>query len=97
MNDPFENFKQNQSQNKEDDPIRGFPDLNTKLVPWVEDRVKSNLGKDLEKGTDIFKQAINLIKSALIVIGTLIMVPALLRLMYEFSAWAFDQAGKVFP
>ena len=95
MLDPFENQKNEIYQPPVQDT--GFPDFNVRWLPQFDEEIKSKTGKNLEKGTDILKKTSNFYMYGLVLIALLIILPAILRLVYEFSRWAFDAAGNIFP
>jgi len=94
--DPFET---KQSEIYQPPPVQDeFPDFNVqKLLPQLEDEVKTITGRNLEKGSDILKKSMSLYWVALGLTALLIILPALLRLLFEFSSWAYEWAGKIFP
>ena len=75
----------------------GFPDFNTRWLPLFDEGIKTKTGKTLEQGTDILKKTSNLYMYGVGLIALLIILPAILRFLYEFSRWAFDAAGNIFP
>lgn len=93
--DLFENQKQEiyQPPLVKDD----FPDLNARWLPQDEEGIKTKIGSNLEKGSDIFKKAMNFYWFGLGLTALIIILPALIRLLYEFSNWAYDNAGNIFP
>lgn len=93
--DPFENQKTEIYQPPAQDA--GFPDFNTKWLPQFEEGIKTKIGKKLEQGTDILKKGSNFYIYGLGLIALLIILPAILRFLYEFSRWAFENAGNIFP
>lgn len=93
--DPFENQKHEIYQPPVQDT--GFPDFNTRWLPQFDEGIKTKTGKNLEKGADILKKTSNLYMYGLGLIALLIILPAILRFLYEFSRWAFDLAGNIFP
>jgi hypothetical protein len=92
--DPFENQKTEIYQPPAQDA--GFPDFNTKWMPQFEEGIKTKVGTNLEKGSDILKKSSSLYVYALGLIALLIFFPAILRFLYEFSRWAFDISGNIF-
>ncbi len=78
-------------------PDTGFPDLNTQWLPPFEEGVKTKTGKNLEKGSDILKKAMSLYWFGLGLTALIIILPAMLRFLYEFSNWAYENAGTIFP
>jgi len=93
--DPFENQKHEIYQPPVQDA--GFPDFNAKWLPQFEEGIKTKTGKTLEQGTDILKKTSNFYMYGLGLIALLIILPAILRFLYEFSRWAFENAGNIFP
>jgi len=93
--DPFENQKHEIYQPPVQDT--GFPDFNTRWLPQFDEGIKTKTGKTLEQGTDILKKTSNLYMYGVGLIALLIILPAFLRFLYEFSRWAFDAAGNIFP
>ena len=93
--DPFENQKYEIYQPPVQDA--GFPDFSAKWIPQLDEGIKTKTGKILEEGTDIFKKSSNFYMYGLGLIALLIVLPAILRFLYEFSRWAFENAGNIFP
>ena len=97
MYDPFENNSKRNVQDETNVENFKLPDFNTSWMPPFEEGIKTKVGRGIEKGTDIIKKTSNLYIYGLLLIILIIILPAILRLVYEFSSWAFDLAGKVFP
>ena len=99
MFDPFEN--QNPKQEIYQPPTiqDDFPDFNfnTKWLPQFEEGIKTQTGKSLEKGSEILKKAANFYMYGLALAALIIFLPAIARFLYEFSRWAYDRAGNIFP
>jgi len=95
MLDPFEN----QSQEIFQPPTQEnqFPDFNTRWLPQINDGIKTKTGKNLEKGSDILKKASSFYIYGLGLSALVIILPAIIRFLYEFSSWAYDKAGNIFP
>jgi hypothetical protein len=74
-----------------------FPDFNTKWLPQFEEGIKTKTGKIIEQGTDILRKASNFYIFSLGLVALLIILPAIIRFLYEFSSWAYDAAGNIFP
>lgn len=93
--DPFENQQQELWQ----PPTQNiqFPDINTKWLPQLDEGIKTKAGKNLEKGSDILKKASSFYVYTLGLIALIIFLPAIVRFLYEFSSWAYEMAGKIFP
>lgn len=93
--DLFENQKQ---EIYNPAPIQdNFPDLNTKWFPQFDEEIKTKIGSDLDKGSDILKKAMSLYWFGLGLTTLLIILPAIIRFLYEFSNWAYDKSGNIFP
>ncbi len=93
--DLFENQKQEIYQPP---PVQNdFPDFNTKWLPQFEEGIKTKVGNNLEKGSDILKKATGLYWFGLGLTILLIFLPAILRFIYEFSRYLFEKAGNIFP
>ncbi len=95
--DPFKSDQQENYPISNLDNTPQFPDFNTQWMPQFEEGVKTKLGSNIEKGTDIIKKASNLYLFAIGLVALLMILPPLGRLMYEFSKWSFDFVGKIFP
>ena len=93
--DPFENQQHEIYQPPV--PDNQFPDFNTRWLPQFEDGIKTKTGKNLDKGSDILKKSCNFYMYGLGLAALIIILPAIARFLYEFSSWAFDAAGKIFP
>ena len=74
-----------------------FPNLNTKWMPQFDEDIKTKIGSNLEKGSDILKKGTNLYWFGLGLTALIIILPAILRFLFEFSRWAYDRAGAIFP
>lgn len=95
MLDPFEKHKQEVYQPP---PIQDeFPNFNSRWMPEFEEGIKTKIGKSLEKGADIFKKASNFYLYGLGLIALIIILPAIIKFLIEFSRWAYDWAGAIFP
>ena len=93
--DPFENQNHEIYQPPAQD--NQFPDFNTRWLPQFDEGVKTKTGKTIEQGTDILKKGSSFYMYGLGLIALIIILPAILRFLYEFSRWAFDAAGNIFP
>lgn len=93
--DLFENQKHEVYQ----PPVQNnqFPDFNTRWLPQFDEGIKTKTGKSLDQGSDILKKASNFYVYGLGLTALIIIFPAIARFLYEFSRWAFDAAGKIFP
>ena len=93
--DPFENHKQEkyQAPSVHDE----FLNFNTRWIPDFDEGIKTKIGKSLEKGADVFKKASNFYMYGLVLIALIIILPAIIKFLMEFSSWAFDAAGNIFP
>jgi hypothetical protein len=93
--DPFENPKQEIYQ----PPVQEnqFPDFNARWIPQFNEGIKTKTGKNLEKGSDIFKKGSSFYIYGLGLTALIIILPAIIRFLYEFSRWAYDRAGNIFP
>jgi hypothetical protein len=97
MQDPFKkNVPQNYPQEAKESSFL-FPDFNAQMLPRFDEGNKTKTSKNIDKGTDILKSTANLYMYGLGVVALLIFLPAILRLLYEFSCWAYDFAGTIFP
>lgn len=74
-----------------------FPNFNTKWMPQFDEEIKTKIGNNLEKGSDILKKGTNLYWFGLGLTALIIILPAILRFLFEFSRWAYDGAGAIFP
>ncbi len=97
MYDPFKESMQKNTPAENTDINSTFLDFNTKWLPQLDEDTKTKFGKTIEKGTDITKKAFNLYMYGLALTVLIIILPVLLRLAYEFSTWAFDFVGNIFP
>ena len=97
MYDPFEESLKKNNSIKNMGTSSNFPDFNTRFFPDFEEGAKSKTGKNLDKGTEIIKSAMNVYLFGLGLASLLIILPVLLRFLYEFSSWAFDKVGNIFP
>ena len=101
--DPFENNHNvyGQQTRNPNDPNYSignvFPDFNSQWMSQPEEGIKSKIGKDIEKGTDIAKKASNFYLYGIGLIALLILLPPFWRFVYELSSWAFDHVGNMFP
>lgn len=93
--DPFEN--QNQEIHQPQPLDNQFPDFNTRWLPPFEEGIKTKTGKNLEKGSDILKKASNFYFLGIGVVALIIFLPTIVRFLYEFSSWAYEAAGNIFP
>ena len=93
--DPFENQKHEIYQPPAKDSQ--FPDFNTRWLPQVDEGIKTKTGKSLDQGSDILKKASNFYIYGLGLTALIIFLPAIVRFLYEFSSWAYEAAGNVFP
>lgn len=93
--DPFENQEQEIYQPPQ--VQNDFPDFNTRWLPQFDEGIKTKIGSILEKGSDIFKKSMNLYWVVLGLTALIIILPAIIRFLYEFSNWAYDWAGNIFP
>ena len=93
--DPFENQKHEIYQPPAQD--NQFPDFNTRWLPQFEEGIKSKTGKKLDQGSDILKKASNFYIYGLGLVALIIFLPAIVRFLYEFSSWAYEAAGNIFP
>ncbi|HEC66930.1 MAG TPA: hypothetical protein ENI23_16770 [bacterium] len=94
MLDPFEDHKQDIYQPP---PVQdGFPDFNTRWAPEIDEGIKTKTGEGLDKGTDVLKKASNFYIYGLGLIALIIILPAILRFLYELSRWAYNWAGNIF-
>ena len=93
--DPFENQEQEiyQPPAVQDD----FPNFNTKWMPEFDEGIKTKIGSNLEKSSDILKKSTNLYWIGLGLTALIFILPAILRFIFEFSRWAYDGAGSIFP
>ncbi len=93
--DPFENHKQEIYQPP---PVQdGFPDFNARWIPEFDEGIKTKIGENLEKGSDVTKKASKFYMYGLGLIALIIILPAIMKFLIEFSSWAFDAAGNIFP
>ena len=74
-----------------------FPNFNTGWLPVPEEELTTRTAKNLEKGSQTLKKASGFYFYGLGLAFLLIILPAIIRLFYEFSAWAFEKAGTIFP
>lgn len=74
-----------------------FPSFDMKAFPHFEENVESKTGKGIEKGIEIVKKAAGFYMYGLGLTALLIFLPTMLRFLYEFSQWAFDAVGNIFP
>ncbi len=74
-----------------------FPTINTKWLPQFDDEIKTHVGSNLEKGSDILKKAMSLYWFGLGFTALIIILPAILRFLSEFSKWAYERSGNIFP
>ena len=95
MHDPFENQKQEIYQPPAID--NQFPDFNTRWLPQFDEGIKTKTGKNLEKGSDILKKSASFYRYGIGLTALLIILPAIVRFLYEFSSWAYKAVGKIFP
>ncbi|MDM8535870.1 hypothetical protein QUF70_03880 [Desulfobacterales bacterium HSG17] len=88
----------NQKQETTSPPMQnaGFPNFNTTWIPHDES-IKTKTGKNLDKGTDILKKTFNFVFVIVGLIILMIFLPTIFRFFYEFSSWAYDEAGNIFP
>ncbi|MFH2059393.1 MAG: hypothetical protein ABIJ59_10895 [Pseudomonadota bacterium] len=93
--DPFETQKQTINYPPAQDSQ--FPDFNTRWLPQFEEGIETKTGKNLEKGSDILKKASSFYFFGIGLIALIIFLPAIVRFLYEFSRWAYDGAGNIFP
>ncbi len=93
--DPFEHPKQEIYQPPI--PDNQFPDFNTRWLPQFEEGIKTKTGKNLDKGSDIIKKSCNFYMYGLGLAALIIFLPAIVRFLYEFSSWAYEAAGNIFP
>lgn len=98
MFDPFENKKQKTEIYQPPVGEAGFPDfINTQWpIPSFEEGIKTKIGNNLEKGTDILKKASNFYFFALGLIALIIFFPTIIRFLYEISSWLYEVIGKLF-
>ena len=93
--DPFENQK---TEIYQPAPVQDdFPDFNTRWLPQIDEGIKTKTGSSLEKWSDILRKAMNLYWFGLGLTALIIILPAIIRFLYEFSNWAYDSAGNIFP
>ena len=96
MQDPFEgSLEKNSPVSIETNS--SFPDFNTQWLPPFEEGPHTKLGSTIEKGTHIAKKTFGFYMCGLGLIALISILPVLLRFMYEFSSWAFDKVGNIFP
>ena len=93
--DPFENQKHEVYQPSTQD--NQFPDFNTQWLPQFEEGIKTKTGKSLDQGSDILKKASGFYFFGLGLTALIIFLPAIVRFLYEFSSWAYEAAGNIFP
>lgn len=93
--DPFEKPKQEIFQPPP--TSNEFPNFNTRWIPEFDEGIKTKAGESLEKGADILKKASNLYLYGLGLTCLIIILPVIIRFIYEFSGWAYDWAGNIFP
>lgn len=74
-----------------------FSDFNIKWIPPFEEGIKTKTGKNIDKVVDITKKAAGFYMYGLGLVALLIILPAIVRFLYEFSRWAYEAAGNVFP
>ena len=74
-----------------------FPDFNTRWLPVPEEELTTRTAKNLEKGSETLKKASGFYFYGLGFLFLMITLPAIIRLFYEFSAWAYEKAGNIFP
>ena len=95
MNDPFEPQKTEIYQPPSQEP--NFSDFNIRWLPTFDEGIKTKIGTNLEKGSDILKKASSFYVYGLGLVTLLIILPPVIRFLYEFSSWLFDVAGNLFP
>ena len=93
--DIFEN--QNQEIHQPPAVQDEFPNFNTRWMPDFDEGIKTKIGSNLEKGSDILKKSTNLYWISLGLTALVIILPAILRFIYELSRWAYNGAGSIFP
>ena len=93
--DPFEDLKQEiyQPPAVQDE----FPNFNTRWMPQFDEGIKTKIGSNLEKGSEILKKSTTFYWIGLGLTALIIILPAILRFLFEFSRWAYDGAGAIFP
>ena len=74
-----------------------FPDFNTRWLPQFDEGIKTKTGKSLDQGSDILKKSCSFYIYGLGLAALVIILPAIVRFLYEFSRWAYEAAGNVFP
>lgn len=94
--DPFEKPKQ---EIYPPPPVPNeFPNFNTRwIMPEFGEGIKTRVGESLEKGADILKKASNFYLYGIGLVALIIILPAIIRFLYEFSGWAYDWSGRIFP
>ncbi len=95
MNDPFKTQEAEIFHPEGHDS--SFPDFNTRWLPTFDEDIKTKAGMNLEKGSDILKKASSFYMYGLGLIALLIILPAILRFLYELSSYLFDISGNLFP
>ena len=95
--DPFEDNKFEVYQEEDKTHDNGFPDFNNQWMPSFEEDLKSKISNKIKKGTDILKNAANFYFFGIILVALIMVLPPIFRMVYEFSSWAFDQVGRIFP
>lgn len=93
--DPFEDHNQEIYQPQPLD--NQFPDFNTRFLPQFDEGLKTKTGKNLDKGSDILKKACKFYFCGIALIALIIFMPVILKFLIEFSSWAFEKSGKIFP
>ena len=78
-------------------PENQFPDFNTKWLPQFEEGLKTKVGNNIEKGSDILKKAAGLYWFGLGLTILIVFLPAILRFIYGLSKYLFEKAGNIFP
>lgn len=97
MRDPFKQKASKNLPQETDENNFLFPDFNAQMLPRFDEENKTKASRNIDKGTDILKSTAGLYIYGLGIITLLIFLPAIIRFLYEFSSWAYDYAGTVFP
>ena len=75
-----------------------LPNINTRWLPEpADDDLKTKIGTSMERTSDTLKKSMNLYWIGLGLICLITILPAILRFIVEFSRWAYDKAGNIFP
>jgi len=95
--DPFEDQAPNPVPHDGSDQEPPFFDLNDPWIGGPEDEHLSKPEKSLGIGTSIVKRAFMLVVFAAgFACLVLLLIPAM-RFMWEFTKWAYDKMGGIFP